>query len=106
MSDESTHKLLNGLKLALGVVLVGGGAAFSAGTLAVKATDDRVTVTNVRVDAVEKRVDEMQRTTAQAQYDAQRAAINTEALLKWMGAPVPNAGPKPAILLDGGRDGG
>lgn len=96
-------KLLDMLKLALGIVLLGGSSAFTAGKMAVKSTDERVTAQGERITAVVEDVNAQRRETAQAAYDAQCARINTEVILRHMGAEVPAPPPKPAILKDGGR---
>lgn len=105
-SGNGHKKAFDMLKLALGVVLLGGSSAFTAGKLAAKSTDERVTVQSERITAVVQDVNELKKTAAQASYDAARAAINTEVILRHMGAEVPRPPPKPKVLQATQRDAG
>ena len=96
------------LKLSIAIVLLGGGAAFTAGKIASSGISDRLDAhIRVEVPMFTQQADRTERAAAQASYDAQVARINIEVLLRTMGVAAPKLPPMPEVLkTDGGTDAG
>ena len=101
------------LKLGISIVLLGGGAAFTAGKLSVKSVEDRLEAhEHTAHPLLLAQMEQAQRASAQASYDATYSRIMTEALLRANGVPLPKPPPLPELLSDAGapdagiRDGG
>ncbi len=98
------RRAIDTLKAAIAVVLVGGSAAFTAGKLSAKAVDDRLTM-HIMAESIQ--AERTERAATQAAYDATVSRVNTEVLLKYLGAPIPALPAKPSIIAgDGGTDSG
>lgn len=111
--DEHHHangkRGLEMLKLSITIVLLGGGAAFTAGKISVGGVEDRLDVhEQVEHSLLTQQAQRTERAAERAAYDAQVARINVEVLLRTMGVTVPRPPPIPEVLrIDAGvKDGG
>ena len=96
---KNGHTALTMLKVAVGIVLIGAGSAWTAGSVAASGTEEKFhlheTVTH---GAISQSMVDVKRSADQAAEDARIARIYMEALLNASHVPLPKVPPR-----DGGR---
>lgn len=103
MFNGHTEAVLKWLKLSIGIVLVGGGSAFTAGKMAASEVDTKLHVhTNTEHTVLAQQAARMEKKVDQAAYDSQYARIMIETLLRSSGVAIPPP-PDGGVKKDGGR---